>query len=115
MEEPRRDPASPHESNSQEKQKNRYLLRLYVTGLTARSARAISNIKRVCEEELRDNYDLEVIDIYQQPALAAGQRIVATPTLIKELPAPVRRLIGDLSDHEKVLFGLDIRRPLAGN
>jgi circadian clock protein KaiB len=115
MEQPRRDAASPPGSNTAKKEKDRYLLRLYVTGLTARSARAISNIKRVCEEELHDNYDLEVIDIYQQPALAAGQRIVATPTLIKELPAPVRRLIGDLSNHEKVLFGLDIRHPLAGN
>jgi circadian clock protein KaiB len=86
----------------------RYVLRLYVTGQTPRSLRAIENIKSICEEHLAGRYDLEVIDIYQRPSLAAGERIIAAPTLVKTLPAPIRRFVGDLSDTEKVLFGLDL-------
>lgn len=86
----------------------RYVLRLYVTGQTPRSLRAIENIKRICETHLSGRYDLEVIDIYQHPSLAAGERIIAAPTLVKSLPAPIRRFVGDLSDTEKVLFGLDL-------
>jgi circadian clock protein KaiB len=85
------------------------LLRLYVTGMTPRSARAIANIKEICEQHLQGRYDLQVIDIYQQPDLAAGDQIIAVPTLIKKLPPPLRRIIGDLSDREKVLVGLDLR------
>jgi circadian clock protein KaiB len=85
-----------------------YVLRLYVTGQTPRSLRAIENIKRICEKHLSGRYDLEVIDIYQRPSLAAGERIIAVPTLVKSLPAPIRRFVGDLSDTEKVLFGLDL-------
>lgn len=85
-----------------------YVLRLYVTGQTPRSLRAIENIKRICEEHLSGRYDLEVIDIYQRPSLAAGERVLAAPTLVKTLPAPIRRFVGDLSDTEKVLFGLDL-------
>ncbi len=87
----------------------RYVLRLYVTGTTERSRQAILNVKKVCEEYLQGRYDLEVIDIYQQPALARGEQIIAAPTLIKRLPVPLRRLIGDLSDHERVLLGLDLK------
>jgi len=87
-----------------------YVLRLYVTGLTPRSTQAIATIKAICEEHLASRYDLEVIDIYQQPTLARGEQIIATPTLIKKLPLPLRRLIGDLSDEERVLLGLDLRR-----
>lgn len=86
----------------------RYLLKLYVTGVTRASARAIERVRAVCEEHLRDRYDLEVIDIYQLPALAKGEQIVATPTLIRILPKPLRRYIGDLTD-EKIVFGLDLR------
>jgi circadian clock protein KaiB len=86
----------------------RYVLRLYVTGQTPRSLRAIENIKSICEQHLAGRYDLEVIDIYQRPSLAAGERIIAAPTLVKTLPAPIRRFVGDLSDTEKVLFGLDL-------
>ncbi len=86
-----------------------YLLRLYVTGTTLRSSRAIQSIRGICEEHLRGRYHLEVIDIYQRPALARDEQIVATPTLIRELPLPIRRLIGDLSDVERVLIGLDLR------
>ena len=87
----------------------KYVLRLYVSGSTLKSALAVENIKRICEQYLKNSYDLEVIDIYQQPNLARDEQIVAVPTLIKRLPPPVRRLIGDMSNQEKVLFGLDLR------
>jgi circadian clock protein KaiB len=85
-----------------------YLLRLYVTGTTPRSARAIQNIRALCEEKLHGRYDLEVVDIYQHPEQATPEQVVVTPTLVKKLPLPVRRLIGDLSNAERVLVGLDI-------
>jgi circadian clock protein KaiB len=87
----------------------KYVLRLYVSGSTLKSSRAIENIKRICEQHLKNRYDLEVIDVYQQAKLARDQQIVAVPTLIKRLPLPLRRLIGDMSNQEKVLFGLDLR------
>lgn len=96
-------------SNPRPKRPERYVLRLYVTGTTARSTRAIANLRRICEEHLKDRYDLEVIDIYQQPTLAKGDQIIAAPTLVKTLPAPLRKLIGDMSDKERVLMGLDVR------
>ena len=86
-----------------------YVLRLYVTGSTPRSTRAIQNIRALCEEHLSGRYDLEVIDIYQQPVLAQGEQIIAAPTLIKKLPHPLRKVIGDLSNSERVLMGLDLR------
>ena len=86
-----------------------YVLRLYVTGMTPRSTRAVENVRAICEEHLQGRYDLEVIDIYQQPILAKGEKIIAAPTLIKRLPLPLRRVIGDLSSTERVLLGLDIR------
>ena len=86
----------------------RYLLRLYVVGATAGSQRAISNLREICETELAGRYELEVIDIYQQPRLAEGEQIIAAPTLVKELPLPVRRLVGDMSDRDRVLLGLDL-------
>jgi circadian clock protein KaiB len=85
-----------------------YQLRLYITGTTARSSQAISNIRSLCEEFLRGNYDLEVIDIYQQPTEAAKEQIIAAPTLIKQLPNPPKRLIGDLSDRDRVMVGLSL-------
>ena len=86
-----------------------HILRLYVAGMTPQSTRAIANIKEICEEHLKGHYSLEVIDIYQQPVLAAGEQIIATPTLVKKLPLPLRRLLGDLSNTERVLVGLDLR------
>ena len=86
----------------------KYVLRLYVSGSTLKSALAVENIKRICEQHLKNRYDLEVIDIYQQPNLARDEQIVAVPTLIKRLPLPLRRLIGDLSNLKKVLVGLDL-------
>lgn len=87
----------------------KYLLRLYVTGSTPRSARSIFNIRTLCEDRLHDRYELEVVDIYQQPELAREQQIIAAPTLIKTLPLPLRKLVGDLSDRERVLVGLDLK------
>ena len=86
----------------------RYKLRLFVTGSTPRSARAISNMRRICEENLHGRYDLEVIDIYEHPEATRDMQVIATPTLIKVLPEPLRRIIGDLSDVEKVLTGLNL-------
>ena len=89
--------------------KDKYVLRLYVTGSTNRSFSAISNLKKICEEYLEGRYELEVIDLYQKPGLAKGDQIIAAPTLIKKLPLPFRRIIGDMSNKEKVLVGLDLR------
>lgn len=86
----------------------RYILRLYVTGMTSRSARTIENLQLFCEKHLAGRYELQVIDVYQQPELASREQIVAVPTLIKQLPLPLRRLIGDMSDEERVLVGLNI-------
>jgi circadian clock protein KaiB len=86
----------------------KYVLRLYVSGSMLKSALAVENIKRICEQHLKNRYDLEVIDIYQQPNLARDEQIVAVPTLIKRLPPPPRRLIGDLSNLREVLFRLDL-------
>lgn len=88
----------------------RYTLRLYVTGMTSRSARAVTNLRAICDEYLEGRYDLEVIDIYQQPVLTKGDQIIAAPTLIKKLPLPIRRIIGDMSNRERVLLGLDLGR-----
>ena len=88
---------------------SRYTLRLYVTGMTPRSQRAIERIKAVCEEHLAGRYYLEVIDIYRHPMLAEGEQIIAAPTLIRSLPMPLRRLVGDLSSTERILLGLDLR------
>jgi circadian clock protein KaiB len=87
----------------------KYVLRLYISGSTLKSARAVANIKRVCERHLKNAYDLEVIDIYQQANLARDDRIVAVPALIRRLPLPLRRVMGDLSSPENVLRGLDLR------
>lgn len=85
-----------------------FLLKLYVTGKTARAEQAIANLRRICEEELRGQYELQIIDVLEHPQLADDEKILATPTLIKRLPPPLRRVIGDLSDKEKVLLGLDV-------
>ncbi len=87
---------------------NNYVLKLYITGKSPRADRAIANIKRICQDELSNQYDLVIIDVLERPELAEQAKIIATPTLIKELPLPLRRVIGDLSNTEKVLLGLDI-------
>jgi circadian clock protein KaiB len=96
---------------------SKYVLKLYVTGTSPRAELAIANLRRICEEDLRGEYALEIIDVLEQPDVAETDRILATPTLIKQLPPPLRRVIGDLSDKDKVLLGLEVRtdatRPLA--
>ena len=88
-----------------------YVLRLYINDSTVKSKLAVDNIKRVCAEHLDGRYDLEVIDLHRHPQLARDEQVVAVPTLIKKLPAPLQRLVGDMSDLKKVLFGLDLRTP----
>lgn len=88
--------------------KGKYVLRLYVAGATERSRQAILRARQLCEAELKDNFELEVIDVYQQPILARDGQIVATPTLVKELPRPVRRFIGDLTNTSRLFVGLDV-------
>ena len=88
----------------------RYILRLYVTGMTPRSTQAFAAIKTLCEEHLAGRYELEVVDLYQHPHLAREEQVIAAPTLVKQMPAPLRRLVGDLSDVERMLAGLDLRR-----
>ena len=87
---------------------SKFTLKLYVTGNTPRAERAIANLRRICEEELQGQCEMVVIDVLEQPQRAEDEKILATPTLIKQLPLPPRRIIGDLSDTEKVLLGLDI-------
>lgn len=87
-----------------------YILKLYTTGTSTQSVRAIENIRKICEEHLHGRYILEVIDLYQRPALASGEQIIAAPTLIKHLPLPLRRIIGDMSNIDKVLVGLDLKQ-----
>jgi len=90
----------------------RYVLRLFVTGSTKRSARAIANARGICESHLKGRHELEVIDLYEHPEAAARDEIVAAPTLVKLLPAPLRRVIGDLSDRQRVIASLGLRSPV---
>lgn len=87
----------------------KHLLLLYVAGMSPKSSRSIANVRKFCEENLKDSYKLKVIDIYQQPHLAKEAQIIATPTLIKKLPLPLRKLIGDMSDREKFFVGIDLK------
>jgi circadian clock protein KaiB len=99
--------------NKDESEKTGYLLQLYIAGATARSRRAITNIKEICDEHLKGKYYLEVIDIYQNPENIAEDNVIAAPTLIKKNPLPVRRFIGDLSDTGKLMDGLAIKKNAA--
>ena len=93
-----------------EKKGDKYILRLFVAGINPKSRRAIENLREILEENLKDQYELEIIDIYQQPIFAKEGQIVAAPTLIKELPPPLRRFVGDMSNKERILLGLDIKK-----
>lgn len=88
---------------------HKFQMKLYITGHTPRTEAAIANLRRICEEELHGEYEMLVIDVLERPQLAEDEKILATPMLIKQLPPPLRRIIGDLSDTEKVLLGLDVR------
>jgi len=92
---------------------SKYLLKLYVTGSSARTNVAIANLRRICEQDLAGQYQMEIIDVLEFPQMAEDDKILATPTLIKTLPPPLRRVIGDLSDKEKVLLGLEVQPPPA--
>jgi circadian clock protein KaiB len=87
----------------------KYLLRLYVAGQTPKSVLAFANLKKICEEHLHGRYAIEIIDLIENPALAKGDQILALPTLVRKLPPPLRKIIGDLSDTQRVLIGLDLR------
>jgi circadian clock protein KaiB len=89
-----------------------YILRLYVTGMSPQSIAAINNLKEICEDHLKGKYNLEIVDLYKNPSLAAGEQIIAAPTLIKKLPLPLRRIIGDMSNTNKVLVGLDLKKAM---
>ncbi len=98
------------EQSHGKKKDEKYVLRLYVAGLTLRSQNAIKNIKAICQDNLHGHFDLQVIDVFRQPKLAKGEQIIAAPTLIKKLPLPLRRFIGDLSNTEQIVLGLDLRK-----
>jgi circadian clock protein KaiB len=87
----------------------RYVLRLYIAGTTPASSKSVENLRAICEQHLKNRYELMVIDVFQQPVLAKDEQIVAVPTLIKKLPAPIRRIVGDLSNEHRVLVGLDLK------
>jgi circadian clock protein KaiB len=93
----------------------KYILRLYVTGSSGRSLKAVSNLKKICEEHFPNDYDLEIIDIYENPSAAREEQIIAAPTLVKQLPKPLRKFVGDLSNTQKILVGLDIYRRQEAN
>ena len=103
-----------HRSPKSKPLETRYDLRLYVAGQTPRSLQALANLKRICEEHLAGNYRVEIIDLLKKPQLAAGDQILAIPTLVRTIPKPARKIIGDLSNTERVLVGLDVR-PIQGN
>ena len=106
---PLQDATEAFEMVHQETEKGNYVLRLYVSGMSPNSRRAIENVRKICAEHLEGRYQLEIIDIYQQPIFAKEGQIVATPTLVKQLPEPLRKFIGDMSHTERILLGLDIR------
>jgi circadian clock protein KaiB len=102
-------PAKRTRSRAAKKPVKRYALRLYITGQTPRSRQSVQNLRALCDKHIPGQFDLEVIDIYQQPAMAAAVQIIAAPTLIKSMPLPLRRLVGDFSDQDRVILGLDIK------
>ena len=101
--------AEEFEKAAKERDEEKYVLRLYVTGMTPKSTRTIANVRKLCEKHLTGRYELDVIDIYQQLKLAQGEQIIATPTLVKKLPLPLRKLIGDISDTERFLVGIGLK------
>lgn len=105
---PKRSRIIDFETRIREAGPGKYVLRLYIAGTTPRSTRAVANIRKICEQNLNGRYELEIVDIYQNPAIAQGEQIIAAPTLVKQLPLPLRRFIGDLSDTERILVGMEI-------
>jgi circadian clock protein KaiB len=109
MKKSRRKPSNGRVSQSLNEDANRWNLRLYVAGQTPRSLTAFRNLKEICEEYLKGQYHIEVVDLMENPTLARGDQILAVPTLVRKLPQPIRKIIGDLSNTERVLVGLDIQ------
>jgi len=97
------------EKAAEEQKHAHYVLKLYVAGMTPKSSTAIRSVTDICEEHLKGRYTLEVVDIYQRPTLAQGEQIIAAPTLIKKLPEPLRKMIGDMANKDRILVGLDLR------
>lgn len=97
-------------ANEQPAESDRFVLRLYIAGQTPKCMRAFTNLKQICEEHLANRYRIEIIDLLENPQLARGDQILAVPTLVRQLPEPVKKIIGDLSNTERVLVGLDLRR-----
>ncbi|RPJ57795.1 MAG: thiol-disulfide isomerase [Acidobacteria bacterium] len=97
------------EAAAKRNEKQKYVLTLYVAGISPRSEQAIRSVKEICEQQLKDRYELEIVDIYQHPEAAKDGQIIAAPTLVKKLPLPLRRLIGDMTSREKLVLGLDLR------
>lgn len=97
-------------ANEQPAESDRFVLRLYIAGQTPKCVRAFTNLKLICEEHLANRYRIEIIDLLENPQLARGDQILAVPTLVRQLPEPVKKIIGDLSNTERVLVGLDLRR-----
>ena len=97
------------EKAAEERRNAHYVLKLYVAGMTPKSSTAIRSVTDICEEHLKGRYTLEVVDIYQRPTLAQGEQIIAAPTLIKKLPEPLRKMIGDMANKDRILIGLDLR------
>ncbi|MGE5575171.1 MAG: circadian clock KaiB family protein [Ignavibacteria bacterium] len=108
MKDSKTDSTEEFEKSIEANRTEKYVLRLYVTGMTPKSIKAVENIRKICEENLQGRYELEVIDIYQKPDFAKKEEIIAAPTLIKELPLPLRKFIGDMSNKEKILVGLNL-------
>jgi circadian clock protein KaiB len=100
---------TPKRSTKSKRSRKAYELRLYVAGQTPKSLAAFSNLKKICEEHLTGQYEIEVIDLLKHPQLASGDQILAIPTLVRRLPEPIKKIIGDLSNTERVLVGLDLR------
>ena len=112
MKDKEEDPNEEFETLFDQADEAKYILKLYVAGLSPKSKRAIYSIKAICETHLKGRYELQVIDLYQNPTLAKGEQIVAVPTLVKKLPQPLRKIIGDMSDLEKLLVGLDLHQQM---
>jgi circadian clock protein KaiB len=106
----KRKSSAPSKARVRKKKKHRYALRLYITGQTPRSLQSVENLRTLCDKYIPGQFDLEVVDIYQQPAMAAAGQIIAAPTLIKSMPLPLRRLVGDFSDSTRVILGLDLKQ-----
>ncbi len=102
--------AAEFEKKRERAKKENYVLRLYIAGMTPKSKQAILSLKKICDGHLKDRYELEVIDIIRNPVLAAGEQIIATPTLIRKLPAPLRRFIGDMTEAERIVLGIDLKK-----